>query len=338
MKRIQDWESLVLTGEEWNRLRYHDVQPGSLTVFTVALDGTGYREFTEGADYAVDWAGGRLRRLPDSSIGDYANSPFYGKAIFNHEDYNGQWGSYPFMIYVSYTYEADGNILTEDEARRITLSAGLPDLRGSSTLRRLLAGESLTYMVYGDSISTGAEAIRLEHAYFTLFANRLMRCTGGRVTVVNKAVGGTNSDGGRANFAAALEEVKPDLVSIAYGVNDMCVHGEDQSGPSEVTPERFEENITAMVEAARAAGAEVVLITNLIPNPGWKFTCVHADAFPERMRCVARRLGVPLADTWRLWENENTHGKRGHDILLNDVNHPTTYGHGLYAQMLYTLI
>ena len=47
---------------------------------------------------------------------------------------------------------------------------------------------------------------------------------------------------------------------------------------------------------------------------------------------------MPLADVQALWERELAHGKRLCDLLLNDVNHPTSYGHYLYAAMLETLI
>lgn len=338
MRRIQNWESLVFIGGEWKSLRYNSIVPDSFNMFTINLDGSGYTEFECGKDYEVNFMKGKIRRLENSRIGDYRNSPFYNCEIFNHEPYNGQWGNYPFMVYVNYEFEEETNILTEDEAHRITALGGLPSFAEGNVFKKLLKGEKINYMVSGDSISTGCEAILKEQSYFMRFANKLERVTGGKVNVVCKAVGGENSTKAASHFEADLADAKPDLVTISFGVNDMCCHGDTQSSPPEVTLEDFHKNLSFMIEAAQKTGAEVILITNAIPNPAWKFTSFSAPDFPEEMRRVAREYNIPLADNWKLWESELCHGKTLSDILLNDVNHPTTYGHELYAQMLLTLI
>ena len=331
MKSVQTCESLVLTGTQWSSLRYHDILADTVEVIAEGFDGAERRVFRAGADYEVDAERGRIRRTENSAIGDYADSPFYGRGSFNHEDYNGQWGNYPYMVYISYLYERQGNRLMEDEARRITLSLGLPRL--GQSVRRLLSGEPVTYLVYGDSISTGCEAIYKKDAYFNLFARKLEQVTGGRVNLVNESVGGETSREGVKRFAQAVEKHRPDLVSIAYGVNDMCLRGDH----SDVSPAEYREHMVTMLGQARAAGAEVILITNLTPNPHWVYTNPAFREHAQELRRVAREYGVPLADVQALWESEQAMGKNLSDLLLNDVNHPTTYGHRLYAAMLETL-
>ena len=338
MKRMQDWESLVLTGTEWSRLRYREIEPGSLQMFTIQLDGSGYREFECGKDFEIDFREGKLRRTPASQIGDYRNSPFFGCDVFNHEPYNGNWGNYPFTVYVRYIYNDEANTLTEDIAKQITVKGGLPLVKDMAVYQKLLRGEEITYTVIGDSISTGCEAIEKRHAYFSRFADKLERVTGGKIQIVNKAIGGENSAKGATHFIADLEDSNPDFITIAYGINDMCVHGEDREGPSEISIREFHDHLAFMIENARKRNAEVILVTDAIPNPAWKFTSKKEYEFPEETRRLAREYGVPLADNRKLWESELEHGKTLHDLLLNDVNHPTTYGHGLYAQMLFSLI
>ena len=68
-----------------------------------------------------------------------------------------------------------------------------------------------------------------------------------------------------------------------------------------------------------------------------KFLSNH-KAYAAGLRTLAQKEKVPLADVQALWERELAHGKRLCDLLLNDVNHPTSYGHYLYAAMLETLI
>ena len=212
----------------------------------------------------------------------------------------------------------------------------LPDnALGQAAIDRLLSGEELTYMVYGDSISTGCEALYVRDTYFARFADRLQRVTGGKVDVVNEAIGGETSREGLSRFAAALERHSPHLVSIAYGINDMCVKPDR---PADLTPQQYIDNVRAMVDMARAAGAEVILITNCLPNPHWRYTSAGYKDYAAALRVFARAQALPIADVQALWERELAHGKRLSDLLFNDVNHPTSYGHYLYAAMLETLI
>lgn len=332
MKRVQTVESAVLVGTEWKQLRYRGILEDTVDVIIEGFDGKDRRVFRPGVDYEINGELGQIRRTSQSAIQDFAESRFYGQEEFNHEIYHGNWGSYPYMVYISYLYEAEGNVLMENEARRITLSSGTPRL--SASVERLLRGESLTYMVYGDSISTGCEAIYKKDAYFSLFADKLEQVTGGTVELVNEAVGGETSRQGVARFPSVLEKHRPQLVSIAYGVNDMCL----KEGKPDLTIEEYRHNIVTMLEAARAIGSEVILVTNCLPNPRWIYTSKGYKDYAAELRKIAAEYAVPLADVQALWESELANGKDLSDLLLNDVNHPTTYGHRLYGAMFKTLI
>lgn len=340
MKRSQDWESIVFTDTNWSNLRYRDVEPDSVFMFTINLDGSGYREFEYGKDYEADFKEGKLRRTPESRIGDYSNSPFFGDNNFNHNNYGkGNYGNYPFTVYVSYVYDDESNILTEDVAKRITTEAGFPRIRDMKAFKKLQNGGEITYTVIGDSISTGSEAIYKRHAYFSRFAKKLENITGGKVNVINKAVGSENSINGFSHFITDIEDSDPQLITIAYGINDMhLVNGENHIGDSLVPVKEFHDHIVRMIETAQKRNIEVILVNNAIPNPSWKFCSSREYEYPEEMRCIAKEYSLPLADTRKLWESELRHGKTVNDLLLDDINHPTTYGHGLYAQMLFSLI
>lgn len=346
MKRIQTCESLVLAGEDWVQLRYRHILSDTAEVMIegfaditnpvfaeVMFEGVESLTFVPGVDYELDGERGLIRRLPGSRIRDFAQSPFFGQNVFDHEPYHGRWGNYPFTVFISYIYEDSENVLVEDEARGITCA--LRSARPQAAIDRLLSGDELTYMVYGDSISTGCEALYVRDTYFARFADRLQRVTGGRVDVVNEAIGGETSREGLSRFAAALERHGPHLVSIAYGINDMCVKPDR---PADLTPQQYIDNVRAMVDMARAAGAEVILITNCLPNPHWKYTSAGYKDYAAALRVFAREQALPIADVQALWERELAHGKRLSDLLFNDVNHPTSYGHYLYAAMLETLI
>ena len=340
MKRIQDWESLVFIGNEWSNLRYCEIEPGSVRMFTINLDGSGYRDFEYSKDFEIDYKQGKIRRTSNSRIGDYKNSHFFGDDNFDHNIYGkGNYGNYPFTVYVSYTFEDEVNVLTEDIAKRITAGNGLPLVREMKAFQKLKSGGEITYTVIGDSISTGSEAIYKRHAYFSLFARKLESVTGGTVKVVNKAVGSENSGNGFLHYIADIEESKPQLITIAYGINDMhLINGENHIGDSLVPREKFHDNIALMIENAQKRDIEVILVNNAIPNPLWKFCSAREYEYPEEMRRIAKEYNLPLADIRKLWESELEHGKTVNDLLLDDINHPTTYGHGIYAKMLFSLI
>ncbi len=69
--------------------------------------------------------------------------------------------------------------------------------------------------------------------------------------VINQAVRGETSAGGRARIGPALRRHQPDVIVIMYGANDAI------QGRSE---ENFRQNISGMVAEAKAAGSRVVLV------------------------------------------------------------------------------
>lgn len=74
----------------------------------------------------------------------------------------------------------------------------------------------------------------------------------------NGAMGGTTTEDGLKRLEAFVLSREPDIVTICYGMNDMLMTATDVP---RVTPEKFAENLTEMVLAVRAAGAEPILMT-----------------------------------------------------------------------------
>ncbi len=336
---------MVLANNEWVQLRYKNILESTVEVriedfagttnpvfAEIMFNGVKRQTFIAGRDYEIDAVNGRIRRTVSSSIPNFANSVFYGKEEFNHEEYHGRWGNFPFMLHISYIYEAVGNQLIEDEARRITATLQTPRIEKS--VQRLLSGEELTYLVFGDSISVGCEALYLSETYFARFVDLLQKTTNGTVKLCNESIGGQTSREGMARFKGVLEKHKPQLVSIAYGMNDMCRGGTKK----DVTVKEYTDNMHIMIEMARNYGVEVIVITNCLPNPHWKFTGKDYKDYAKALRRLAKEENISLADVQELWESELKHGKRLSDLLFNDINHPTSYGHYLYYAMLETLL
>lgn len=142
------------------------------------------------------------------------------------------------------------------------------------------AVQASTILVWGDSLSAGY-GLKSGEAWPTLLQTRL-KDEGFRHTVVNASVSGETSAGGRSRLPAALEQHKPSIVILELGAND---------GLRGLRPQLMAENLIAMIDAARAAGSQVLLVgMHMPPNYGAAYTRRFAQTFTD----VAQAREVPL--------------------------------------------
>lgn len=124
-------------------------------------------------------------------------------------------------------------------------------------------------LVVGDSISA-AFGLEIEQGWVELLRERLQR-RGYDHPVVNASVSGDTTAGGLARLPRLLEQHDPDLVVIELGGND---------GLRALPPANMQQNLSAMVEGSREAGADVVLLGMMIPpNYGLRYTRAFSDVF-----------------------------------------------------------
>ncbi len=137
-----------------------------------------------------------------------------------------------------------------------------------------------TLVVLGDSLSS-AYGMDVSQGWVRLLAKRLQR-EGWDWRVVNASVSGETTGGGLTRLQSLLATQNPDLVIIALGGND---------GLRGLPVAQLQANLTAMVDAARAARVKVLLAgLRMPPNYG----PAYARRFEEAFREVARQRGVPL--------------------------------------------
>jgi acyl-CoA thioesterase-1 len=135
-------------------------------------------------------------------------------------------------------------------------------------------------LVFGDSLSAGY-GIAENQSWPSLLARRLSK-DGAPYTVVNASISGETSAGGRARLEAALKQFHPQLVILELGAND-ALRGQPM--------EQLQNNLTAMVRAARAHGAKVLLVgMSLPPNYGSDYVNRFQHAYSD----VAQKEKVPL--------------------------------------------
>jgi acyl-CoA thioesterase I len=133
------------------------------------------------------------------------------------------------------------------------------------------AAQATTILVWGDSLSAGY-GLRAGEAWPTLLQTRLAQ-EGFPHQVVNASLSGETSAGGRSRLPAALERHQPSVVVLELGAND---------GLRGLPPSLMAENLGAMVSAARASGAQVLLVgMQMPPNYGPAYTRRFAATFEE---------------------------------------------------------
>ena len=173
-------------------------------------------------------------------------------------------------------------------------------------LQRLAAED--TVLAFGDSLTRGTGAAPRQS-----YPAQLARLIGR--PVVNAGVPGETSAQGARRLPSVLEEVRPALVLLCHGGNDI-LRGMDLAAARR--------NLEAMVGMVHAAGAQVVLIG--VPRRSLLLRDT-AELYGE----VAESMDIPL-------EDEALEDILGDDRLKSDPVHPNAAGYRRLAQAVAELL
>lgn len=230
--------------------------------------------------------------------------------------------------------------ITETAAQAVTAStAG----RIPKTLAKLQAGEPVTIVCWGDSVTAGGNASTPEHRYVDVFAAGLKtRFPKAKLNVLNISAGGSNSrqwldpekfayrglhgDANPAQFKHVLE-AKPDLVTIEF-VNDAGLN-------AGMVDEAYNEILNRL----SPLGSEVILITpHFTMWSMMKFNNMRGTEqrpYVLALRAFAEKHNLGLADASARWEHLWKEGLPYLTLLHNTINHPDDRGHLLFAEELW---
>ena len=137
-----------------------------------------------------------------------------------------------------------------------------------------------TLMVVGDSLSA-EYGLRRGTGWVPLLEKQLASQKKS-VKIVNASISGDTTSGGRSRIGALLAQHKPDIVVIELGGNDAL-----RGLPLNMT----EQNLAAMTQAAKKAGAKVLLLGMQVPpNYGGAYAATFSSLFTK----VAKAEKVPL--------------------------------------------
>lgn len=282
-------------------------------------------EYQEGVDW--QYKNGRLTLLPDSKatyMTDSILTNASGKHSFPRKSGGGVLfyeGSFFHERQLSVTYQHVKNVWkgVTPEFRAEILPHAVELLRKKTSIHILL---------YGDSIAAGANASAKSKAepnlpdWGTLIAEKLRRFYDAPIKFTNTAVGGMDSNWGVKNVQQEVIAYQPDLIIIAFGMND---------GTGKMSGEKFKENIAGIIQSVREKNknAEFILVSTMLPNPESFFTGTQAD-----FKKVLQELtgpGIALVDMTEV-HRELLKYKSYQDMTGNNINHPNDFLIRWYAQ------
>lgn len=202
------------------------------------------------------------------------------------------------------------------------------------TIQKLHERKGLRIGVSGDSISTGLDSsattqtVPNQFGYPELVAAQLQEDFGGDIHLTNRSVAGWSVANGLKDLPELLKS-KPDLILIAYGMNDV----------GRKDPKWFVTQLSEMLTAIRKESPEieVILISTMLGNGEWVHT--PSEMFPAYQQEMISLVGdgVALADVTAVWTIMQER-KNFLDMTGNGLNHPNDFGHRLYAQTILGLL
>ncbi len=289
-------------------------------------------EYTPGVDYTV--AGGRIALTENSRIPRWQYADYYPPQAIPGGSFERTGGGYLsfgegdtyFKTQVAVTYEHNG-----------VWKGPVPSYRGDKlkkTVAKLKNGEELRIVFYGDSITTGANSSNTQAPYAPIWTTLVTRSLAAaydnpNIVEINTAVGGTTSSWGVENARELAAAHDPDLVVLAFGMND--------AGKSAA---EYGWNISRIICRVRQSNkdAEFILVSPMLPNREAKGFFGNQGSFEnalEQLDCLWE--GVAVAPVWSMHEYM-LKTKRYYDMTGNNVNHPNDYLARVYAQTTAALL
>jgi acyl-CoA thioesterase-1 len=315
-------ETVVFIDKVPCKLRYNNILEGSVHLYYQYKCEPIY--FDERTDFTVNCIDGYIYCISDK-ITNYNKSIFYNVKNVDHTKFE-TFGNYDFTYFVEYTFN--------EELQETNLQKAIEFSKDSIKLSHF--NEKIRYVVFGDSISTGAEASCEQTTYFGIFANEISKNLGIEVELINGSIGGDTSSDAMKRFEKDALSNHPDVCTIAFGMNDQNKSGEN--GCHFVEPNEYEANIRHMIIELQKIEALVILVAPCIPNLRWNWASGDTALYSNVLNKLSKEYNIPFADVTSLWKFNLDIGKTPESLLLNDINHPNDYGHSIYADALIALI
>jgi acyl-CoA thioesterase-1 len=200
---------------------------------------------------------------------------------------------------------------------------------------------AVTVVFMGDSITAG-QYVDPELRWTSLVGNALVAdylSTAVNFHMLNRGVSGETTRQGLERFPADVQQHRPDIVTLQFGLND-CNCWVTDAGLPRVSEAAYRANLIEMIERARRFGAGRVILSTNHPTLRHK-VLLSGDSlearrrrYNDRVREVAALTGVELCDVEEGFAHLD--GRELATMLLPypDLLHLSIEGHRLYASCI----
>ncbi|MHB9035416.1 MAG: SGNH/GDSL hydrolase family protein [Armatimonadota bacterium] len=201
--------------------------------------------------------------------------------------------------------------------------------RDADSAPLLKAGERMVF--FGDSITEQRIYTRYVMDYFAL------RYPGANITFRNAGWSGDRSPGALDRLKRDVLSLKPDVVSICFGMNDGNYHPFEKAAF-----DTFIKGLSGIVSQLKASGARVVLLTPGCVDPDKNGCYLNVDLngynetlalFADGVEDLAEKERLPVYDINKLMLDIQTQAKAEEPkfTMIPDGIHPSPTGHALMA-------
>lgn len=202
------------------------------------------------------------------------------------------------------------------------------------TFAKIRAGKPIVFAVFGDSISCGANASKVQKfapfqpMQYERFLAYLEKKTGKKVAWYNRSQGGRYTGWAIKNLEKRFANVPaPDFIFIAWGMNDIT---------SKIPVTNYIKYTKMQMEMFRKRypDVEFVIMSSMYANPEWSLTQIPMfEVYRKELQKLADDNGVLFVDQTKVW-GELLKRKSFMSITGNGVNHPNDFGHKVYADIM----
>lgn len=288
------------------------------------------KEYEEGKDYIV--CGNMIRLTPDSTIFCFTQEEMLFDTKIPGKCFPTKDGRYSLFSEGHFFHDRQIAVTYKKKSGELSWR---PEYAGASipkTISKLKNQEDVKIVLYGDSISAGANSsgVMLTTPFLPTFGalvgEQLRRHYGGVVEVINTAVGGMATDWGIENALVRAGDYKPDLCIIAFGMND--------GGEEGLNGERFGKNIEEIrrMIAEVSPETEFILCATTMPNTELKGFYGYQDTYYDVLKAL-ECPGTAIASFYHM-QKALLEKKRFIDMTGNNVNHPNDFMIRCHAQNL----
>ena len=284
------------------------------------------REFHEGVDFVIE--GNKMRLTENSSMKFWDKRDYYNKDLTDLLHLIKQDGT--FMRYAEgLALQYEFVVSYSHNSRNSYSTTSCQETKLKNTIEKIRKGQSVNIAFLGDSITVGMGSYNINESYVELVKKFFENNYKSNFNFENISYGGKSSSA--AIKFACLMNFTPDLVFIAFGMNDIFSSALEYKS-------NIENCITTI--HSKYPHSEIILVSSMLPNPdiylvenNGKLDSVSATYSLEKslIELEEKYSFVSLTPVTSI-SAELLSVKRDCSILSNNYNHPNNFLHRIYAQ------